>query len=209
MQAGADFQVLDCQDRTDVAVALQDTDIAFVNLVPVDAAALAGMRPDGLIIRYGIGYDNIDVEAARRAGIRVANIPDYGSDTVADHVASLMLALLRRLAAYTAAIKRDGWTSPDVVGRLPALASTTVGLVGVGRIGVLVARRLQAFGIGVLASDFYANRSRMGPLDIGLVHLKHCLLKRMACRSTCRRQPPRVTSSTGAPWRRCALAPCL
>lgn len=157
----ADFQILDCRDDADVAAALRDADIAFVNLVPVGEAALAGMRPDGLIIRYGIGFDNVDVGAARRLGVRVANIPDYGSDTVADHTVSLMLALLRRLPVYDAAIRRDGWARPDAVGPLPSLAATTVGLLGVGRIGWLVAARLRAFGIRVLATDPFADADRM------------------------------------------------
>ncbi len=168
-RAGAEFQILACRSEAEVVEGLRDADIAFVNLVPVTETALAGMRPGGVIIRYGIGYDNVDIAAARRLGIRVANIPDYGSDTVADHAASCMLSLLRRLPVYTDAVRRDGWTSPDVVGSLPALASTTVGLVGLGRIGLLVARRLQAFGIRVMAADPYADRDRLAAMEIDLV----------------------------------------
>ena len=170
-----EFEVLDCVDAADVAAALRGADVAFVNLVPVDAAALSGMRPNGLIIRYGVGYDNIDVEAARRAGIRLSNIPDYGSATVADHAASMMLALLRRLTVYTAAIRRDGWARADLIGPIPALSSMTVGLLGVGRIGLLVASRLQAFGIRILATDPYADERRMIDLGIDLVPLDRLL----------------------------------
>jgi D-3-phosphoglycerate dehydrogenase / 2-oxoglutarate reductase len=158
---GAEFAVFDCRDADEVAVALEDADIAFVNLVPVTDAALAGMRPGGLVIRYGIGYDNLDVAAARRLGIRVANVPDYGSDTVADHAAAAMLGLLRRLPVYDAAIRREGWVNPDLIRPLPSLAASTVGLLGVGRIGMLVARRLQAFGIRILATDPYADPARL------------------------------------------------
>ncbi len=163
---GAVFEVFDCTNPAEVARALRDADVAFVNLVPVDADALAGMRPEGLVIRYGIGTDNVDVEAARRLGRRVANIPDYGSDTVADHAVSGMLALLRRLTIYDAMIRRDGWAKPTAVPRLPSLAATTVGLLGVGRIGMLVARRLRAFGIRVAAHDPYADPVRLRALDI-------------------------------------------
>lgn len=172
---GAAFEVFDCKGPADVARALLDADIAFVNLVPVDAEALAGMRPNGLVIRYGIGIDNVDLGAARRLGKRVANIPDYGSDTVADHAASSMLALLRRLRVYDAAIRRDGWAAPAMVAHLPALAATTIGLLGVGRIGVLVAQRLQAFGISVLAHDPYADPVRLQALKIELVPLETLL----------------------------------
>ena len=160
------FEAFDCTNPAEVARALRDADVAFVNLVPVDADALAGMRPEGLVIRYGIGTDNVDVEAARRLGRRVANIPDYGSDTVADHAVSGMLALLRRLTIYDAMIRRDGGATPTAGPRLPSLAATTVGLLGVGRIGMLVARRLRAFGIRVAAHDPYADPVRLRALDI-------------------------------------------
>ncbi len=171
----ADFEVLDCSSPADVAAALKGTDVAFVNLVPIDAPALSGMRPGGLIVRYGVGYDNIDVEAVRRAGLRLSNLPNYGSDTVADHAASMMLALLRRLSVYTGAIRRNGWAGPDMVGPVAALSSTTVGLLGVGRIGLLVAKRLQAFGIRILATDPYADARRLQDVGIGLVPLEELL----------------------------------
>ena len=158
---GASFHEFDCQDATEVVEALRDADIAFVNLVPVTEAALEAMRPGGLVIRYGIGTDNVDVAAARRRGIRVANVPDYGSDTVADHASASMLALLRRLPIFDAAVRSEGWINPDRVKPLPSLMATTVGLVGVGRIGLLVARRLQAFGIRILASDPFADPERL------------------------------------------------
>ena len=171
----ADFEVLNCSGPGEVAAGLADTDVAFVNLVPVDAAALSGMRPGGLIVRYGVGYDNIDLEAARRAGIRLSNLPDYGSDTVADHAASMMLTLLRRLPVYTAAIRRDGWVRPDIIGSIPALSSMTVGLLGVGRIGLLLAKRLQAFGTRILATDPYADSGRMREVNIELVAIERLL----------------------------------
>ena len=171
----ADFEVLNCRGGTEVEAALAGTDVAFVNLVPVDAAAMSGMRPGGLIIRYGVGYDNVDLEAARRAGVRLSNIPDYGSDTVADHAASMMLTLLRRLPVYTAAIRRDGWARPDLIGSIPALSSMTVGLLGAGRIGILLAKRLQAFGARILATDPHADPGRMRDFGVELVPLERLL----------------------------------
>ncbi len=172
---GASFHEFDCHDAASVVEALRDADVAFVNLVPVTEAALAAMRPGALVVRYGIGYDNVDMAAARRLGVRVANVPDYGSDTVADHASACMLALLRRLPIFDAAIRREGWINPDRVRPLPALAATTVGLVGVGRIGALVARRLQAFGIRILASDPFADPARLREVGIEPVALETLL----------------------------------
>ena len=168
---GASFHVFDCQDAAEVVDALRDADIAFVNLVPVTEAALEAMRPGGLVIRYGIGTDNVDMAAARRHGIRVANVPDYGSDTVADHACASMLALLRRLPIFDAAVRKEGWINPDRFKPLPSLTATVVGLVGVGRIGLLVARRLQAFGIRILASDPFADPERLRDAGIEPVPL--------------------------------------
>ncbi len=168
-RAGAELVLSDCVTAEQVAEAVRDADVVLANLAPVDAAALAGLRPNAVVIRYGIGTDNVDLDAARRLGIRVANVPDYGADTVADHAAAAMLALLRRLPVYDAAIRRDGWVTPDVVPDLPALSECTVGLIGVGRIGLAVARRLQAFDITVIAADPYADPARMEAARVRLV----------------------------------------
>ncbi len=66
------------------------------------AAALAAMNPNGVVVRYGIGFDNVDLDAATRLGVRVCNVPDYGADTVADHAVTLTLMLLRKVASSTA-----------------------------------------------------------------------------------------------------------
>ena len=87
----------------------------------------------------------------------------------------MMLTLLRRLPVYTAAIRRDGWARPDMIGPIPALSSMTVGLLGIGRIGLLVAKRLQAFGTRILATDPYADVGRMGDLGIDLVPIERLL----------------------------------
>ncbi len=168
-RAGAELVVADCVTAEEVAEAVRDADLVLANLAPVDAAALAGLRPNAVVIRYGIGTDNVDLDAARRLGVRVANVPDYGAETVADHAAAAMLALLRRLAVYDAAIRRDGWVTPDIVPDLPALSECTVGLIGVGRIGLAVARRLQAFDITVIAADPYADPDRLAAARVRLV----------------------------------------
>lgn len=168
---GASFHEFDCRTAGEVVEALRGADIVFANLVPISQAALSVMQPGGLVIRYGIGYDSVDVAAAKRLGIRVANVPDYGSDTVADHAAASMLSLLRRLPIYDAAIRREGWVNPDLIRPLPNLSASTAGLIGVGRIGFLVARRLQAFGMRILATDPFADPEMLRHAGIEAVTL--------------------------------------
>jgi D-3-phosphoglycerate dehydrogenase len=115
---------------------------------PVLAAAGSGCR---IVARYGIGYDNVDVAAATRAGITVTNVPDYCLDEVADHTLALILAHLRGIAAADRAVRAGGWQFPrDRIRRLSGLRLSLLGLGGIGR---RVAVRARAFGFVVTAYD--------------------------------------------------------
>jgi phosphoglycerate dehydrogenase-like enzyme len=105
-----------------------------------------------LVARVGVGYDAIDVAAATAAGVAVCTTPGTNASSVADHALALMLAVLRRVAEHDAAIRAGAW--PRGPADLPGeLTGRTVGLVGYGRIGRLVARRLRGFDTEVLACD--------------------------------------------------------
>lgn len=149
----AEFAEFSCRAAGDVEDAIAGADVVLVGLAPVTATALRGVNPGGTLVRYGVGYDNVDVVAAAELGLAVANVPDYGADTVADHATACLLALLRKLPAYDRAIRADGWVAPAGLGPIRGLASTTVGLIGSGRIGRGVAERLSAFGVRVLVHD--------------------------------------------------------
>jgi D-3-phosphoglycerate dehydrogenase len=112
------------------------------------AAAGEGCR---IVARYGIGYDNVDIEAARRSGVTVTNVPDYCLDEVADHTLALILAHLRGIAAADRDVRGGGWTFPrDRIRRLFGLRLSLLGLGGIGR---RVATRARAFGFVVTAYD--------------------------------------------------------
>ncbi len=172
-ELGADFAVHQCATEEETAAAVAGADAALVNFAPMTATVLGAMAPGATVVRYGIGFDNVDVEAAASLGIAVANVPDYGSDTVADHTVASLLTLLRRLPEYDRRIRADGWCRPTEVGPVLGFASTTVGLVGTGRIGLAVARRLGAFGMTVIAHDPYAGD--LGPDGPELVSFEELL----------------------------------
>lgn len=176
---GAEFASLQCTTEKETLEATRGADVVLVNFAPITDAVLAGLADGATVIRYGIGYDNVDTEAAVRHGVAVANVPDYGSDTVADHAAACLLSLLRKLPFYDAAIRRDGWVEPRALGSLPGFASTTVGLIGAGRIALGLASRLKAFGFRVVAYDPYANSVAAQQAGVELVGLDE-LLKRSA-----------------------------
>ncbi|MCU1574943.1 MAG: D-3-phosphoglycerate dehydrogenase [Micrococcaceae bacterium] len=172
---GASFAHHQCSTEADTRQAVQGADVVLVNFAPITAAVLQEMSPGGVVIRYGIGYDNVDLDAAREAGIAVCNVPDYGPDTVADHAVSCLLALLRKLKELDARVRSDGWLRPNDLGPLPGFAQTTVGLIGTGRIGRAVAARLRPFGFTVLAHDPFVPAEALEPLGIEAVSLDELL----------------------------------
>lgn len=154
-RAGAAFEVHACSTPEETTAAVRGADVAIVNFAPIGAEQLAAMAPGATVIRYGVGVDNVDVEAAARLGVAVANVPDYGVDTVADHAAALLLSLLRRVPHYTRGIREEGWVAPASVGPVRSFTETTIGLLGAGRIARALADRLRPFGFRILASDPY------------------------------------------------------
>lgn len=107
-----------------------------------------------VIARYGVGVDSIDLKAATDLGIIVANVPDYCIDEVADHALALLLSLVRKTAFFARRIKEGEW---DFRPGMPIsrIRGKTMGLIGSGKIGLEVARRMTSFGVRVIAFDPY------------------------------------------------------
>jgi phosphoglycerate dehydrogenase-like enzyme len=120
----------------------------------LDAAVVARMPRCRAIIRNGVGFDTVDTAAAARAGIPVCNVPDYGTEEVADHAIALTLALYRQLFPLDAEAKRLGWKI-DVAPKMRRLRTQTFGLVGLGRIGTATALRAKALGFRTVFFDPY------------------------------------------------------
>lgn len=125
---------------------------AIVSTDPFDADVLAACPALRVIARVGVGVDSIDLNTATQQGVAVTVTPGANEATVADHTVALMLAVLRRVCEHDAGIRRGEWnrTGPATPWTLTGL---TVGLVGYGRIGRLVANRLRGFNVRLLATD--------------------------------------------------------
>jgi phosphoglycerate dehydrogenase-like enzyme len=121
----------------------------------VTAEIVAQMKRCRAIIRNGVGYDSVDIAAAAKAGIPVCNVPDYGTEEVADHAIALTLALYRQLFPLDAEAKQLGWKI-NVSAKMRRLRTQTFGLVGLGRIGLATALRAKALGFRVIFFDPYA-----------------------------------------------------
>jgi D-3-phosphoglycerate dehydrogenase len=146
--------------------------VVFVNFAPITDEVLDELAPGATVIRYGVGYDNVDIEAARSRGVSVANVPDYGIETVADHAAAALLSLSRRLSLYNAAIRADGWVSPAGLGPVPSWRRMTVGFLGFGKIAQAVQRRLQPFGAKFIAYDPFCPPQVFADLAVESVSLE-------------------------------------
>jgi len=123
-----------------------------------------------ILVRYGIGTDNINVDAATAAGIIVGHIPDYCLDEVSVHAIGLLLACVRRIITIHEKVRRGGW---DVHREEPVwrMQGRTLGLIGLGKIGQAVARKMQGWGLRLLAADPYQNPSVAASLGVDLVDL--------------------------------------
>lgn len=149
----ASFAAFACQAEAETAAAVDGAHVVLVNFAPVTRTVLSRMAPGATVIRYGIGVDNVDLAAAQDLGIRVANVPDYGLETVADHASAAILSLCRRLVEYDRAVRDRSWVKAAELGPIRSLRSTVVGFAGFGRIAQAVHDRMRPFGVGAVAAD--------------------------------------------------------
>ncbi len=122
--------------------------------IQFDKELLAKMKNCKVIVRVGVGFDNVDLETARQLDMLVCNVPDYGTNDVADHAMALLLQLERGVPRYHRAVMENRWLweeAPD----LRRLTDRVMGIIGFGRIGKAVALRAKAFGIQVVFYDPY------------------------------------------------------
>jgi phosphoglycerate dehydrogenase-like enzyme len=140
--------------EADLAHHLAEADglILFHEIALVGDATFSRAPRCKCIIRAGVGYNNVDCAAAARRGVIVCNVPDYGTEEVADHAIMLLLALARKLLPSDAAIRAGDWDYRTAIGT-PRLRGRTLGLVGCGRIGTATALRARAFGLDVVFYD--------------------------------------------------------
>lgn len=122
--------------------------------VQLTARMLKRLTKTRIVVRNGVGYDNVDVETARALGIAVANVPDYGTEEVADHAIALMLALIRQLKPLSESVAEGHWEW-QAGGECRRIRGRVLGLVGCGRIGTAVALRAKALGFLVKFYDPY------------------------------------------------------
>ncbi len=173
---GPDFEIRHCNgaDRAELLGAIADADAILVrSATKVDAEALAAAKRLKVVARAGVGLDNVDVKAATQNGVMVVNAPTSNIVSAAELAVALMLAAARHISPAHAALTRGEWKRSKYTGI--ELYEKTVGIVGLGRIGVLVAQRLAAFGMDVIAYDPYVQAGRAAQMGVRMVSLEELM----------------------------------
>jgi D-3-phosphoglycerate dehydrogenase / 2-oxoglutarate reductase len=171
-----DFDVrhVDGTDRPALLAALSDADAVIVrSATQIDAEAIAAAPRLKVVARAGVGLDNVEVPAATARGVMVVNAPTSNIVSAAEQAVALLLAVARNTASASAALKNGEWKRSKYTG--VEVQGKTVGVVGLGRIGVLFAQRMAAFGTRLIAYDPYIQPARAGQLGVRLVGLDELL----------------------------------
>ena len=164
--------------EADLISAVADADLLLMCYTPITARVIdAAPRLKG-IVKYGVGIDAIDIQAAMQRGIPVVNVPEYAEETVAEGAFALMIALAKRLPSITAAVSRDGWVWPEQRWLGRDISGATLGLVGCGKIGRSMARMAgQGFRARVLGFDPGVDAAAMHDAGIEKVDDLHAMLR--------------------------------
>jgi D-3-phosphoglycerate dehydrogenase len=157
-----------CTTDDEVIALAHDADALLCTIYPITAAVLDALPQVKVVVRYGVGVDNVDLEAATARGVMVCNVPDYCIDEVANHTMALLLALNRRIVTHNSAVRSGEKAALSPMG---SLRGETLGLVGLGRLAQAVATRARAFGLNVVAYDPYVTVDAAGAEMLALPEL--------------------------------------
>lgn len=173
-QAGGEFFDGDTLPEQEEEKICAEADGILVRWKLITPELIRSYRRCKIIVRYGVGTDNVNVQAATEAGIIVGHVPLYCIDDVSTHAAALLLACIRRVVSTHQKLAHGGWDAnpPEPIYRT---AGKTLGLVGLGNIGQAVARKFQSWGLRLLAADPFVDPQRAERLGVKLVELETLL----------------------------------
>jgi D-3-phosphoglycerate dehydrogenase len=171
---GASVQKFNCSNESQVIEAARDAHVILCDASPITRNAIAALSQLVGVVEYGIGYDNIDVNAATEKGVVVCNVPDFMTAEVADHAVALILALVRKLHRIGPSTRAGEWNWRKFR-PINSLDGKTVGIVGFGNIGRQVAERMRSFRTQVIAYDPYVSHEMMEKLGAKPTNLDNLL----------------------------------
>lgn len=151
-EAGYDFSVASSHDKETLKKECADADAVMLSFIEMDEELINSLQKCKVIVRCGMGFNNVDIPAATKRGIMVANVQKYCLDEVSDHAVALMLTLIRK-TAYLSRLLREGIWDPAKARPIPRLKDLTLCLYGLGGISSRFATKAKAFGMHVAAYD--------------------------------------------------------
>lgn len=159
-ETGVNLEIVDVSSTQELIESATDPIGIMTIETEIDASVLEAFPNLEFISVHGIGVDMVDVEAATERGIPVFNTPEYCLEEVATHTMGLILACERRICQYDDDVEAGGWDY-ELGGPITRLSTKTVGVVGLGAIGVEVVRRLAGFGVDIVGYDPYVSEAEM------------------------------------------------
>lgn len=172
--AGGEFVDMEHLSAPDRQRMFEEADALLVRWMRITPAIIKELRRCKIIVRYGVGTDNVDADAATEAGIIVGHVPYYCTDEVSNHAIALLMACIRKVVTTHHRLAQGGW-AVNPVEKMWRTAGRTLGLIGLGNIGQAVARKLQGWNMTLLAVDPYVDPARAEALGVRLVDLASLL----------------------------------
>ena len=174
-RAGGRLVIADCKSEDEVIAKAGDAEIFWVTWEPYMSRRVMEALPNcRLVVRWGVGYDQIPVKDATELGVAVGNAPAYGTDDVAEHAIALLLSTARRVPWLHAGMVAGGWPA---ISEAPVhrMKGRTLGIIGVGRIGGSAARRGVGLGLRVIGYDKYRPADELRAMGVEPVGIDEVL----------------------------------
>jgi D-3-phosphoglycerate dehydrogenase / 2-oxoglutarate reductase len=172
----AEFLTADCTTEDDVLAAAADVDVILTSHAPLSRRVIEKLPKLIAIVRYGVGYDTVDLDAATDRQVVVINIPDFCYEEVSNHAIALLLVCAKKLTIMNNLMKKGDWNSAKQMQEpMSSIWGQTLGIIGCGNIGRTTARKAQVFSLKLIGCDPYADKAVVKAAGIELVSLPDLL----------------------------------
>jgi D-3-phosphoglycerate dehydrogenase len=175
-QVDADLEVVEYSTEEELISLVNDADVVITSVAAFTRKVIDGLPKCRAIIRYGVGYDSVDVEAATDNGIIVVNVPDFCWEEVSNHAIALQLACAKKLVLLDNLTRQGRWAeAKKALSPMVSIHDQILGIVGCGNIGRMTAGKAQCFGLKIMGYDPYLKETVATESGISLVSLTELL----------------------------------